>query len=148
MFRIYRDVRFSKDKSPYKTQAAVHFRHEAGKTAHAPGFYLHLAPGEVGAGVGIWRPNTPGIDQDSQRHRFGPRRMGESRKGPRFSGRILDRWGLTETPAQGFQCGSTPISKTSSASTTSHGSNWTRTTRSRRVSWTTSLISATKQCLM
>ena len=59
MFRIYRDVRFSKDKSPYKTQAAAHFRHEAGKTAHAPGFYLHLAPGEVGAGVGIWRPATP-----------------------------------------------------------------------------------------
>ena len=59
MFRIYRDVRFSKDKSPYKTQAAAHFRHEAGRTAHAPGFYLHLAPGEVGAGVGIWRPDTP-----------------------------------------------------------------------------------------
>lgn len=59
MFRIYRDVRFSKDKNPYKTQAAAHFRHEAGKTAHAPGFYLHLAPGEVGAGVGIWRPDTP-----------------------------------------------------------------------------------------
>ena len=37
MFRIYRDVRFSKDKSPYKTQAAVQFRHEAGKSAHAPG---------------------------------------------------------------------------------------------------------------
>jgi uncharacterized protein (TIGR02453 family) len=59
MFRIYRDVRFSRDKSPYKTQAAAHFRHEAGKTAHAPGFYLHLAPGEVGAGVGLWRPDTP-----------------------------------------------------------------------------------------
>lgn len=59
MFRIYRDVRFSKDKSPYKTQAAAHFRHEAGRSAHAPGFYLHLAPGEVGAGVGVWRPDTP-----------------------------------------------------------------------------------------
>ena len=58
MFRIYRDVRFSKDKTPYKTQAAVNFRHEAGKSAHAPGFYLHLAPGEVFAGVGIWRPDT------------------------------------------------------------------------------------------
>ena len=61
MFRIYRDVRFSKDKSPYKTQAAAHFRHEAGKSAHAPGFYLHLAPGEVGAGVGTWRPATPAL---------------------------------------------------------------------------------------
>ena len=63
MFRIYRDVRFSKDKSPYKTQAAAQFRHEAGKTAHAPGFYLHLAPGEVGAGVGIWRPATPALTE-------------------------------------------------------------------------------------
>ncbi len=58
MFRIYRDVRFSKDKTPYKTQAAVHFRHDAGKSAHAPGFYLHLAPDEVFAGVGIWRPDS------------------------------------------------------------------------------------------
>ena len=58
MFRIYRDVRFSRDKSPYKTQAAAQFRHEAGKTAHAPGFYLHLAPDEVFAGVGLWHPDT------------------------------------------------------------------------------------------
>ena len=56
MFRIYRDLRFSKDKSPYKTQAAAQFRHEEGKTAHAPGFYLHIAPGEVFAGVGMWQP--------------------------------------------------------------------------------------------
>ena len=43
MFRIYRDTRFSKDKTPYKTHAGVQFRHEAGKDAHAPGFYVHLA---------------------------------------------------------------------------------------------------------
>ena len=47
IFRIYRDVRFAKDKSPYKTQAAVHFRHKAGKDAHAPGVYLHLEPGST-----------------------------------------------------------------------------------------------------
>ena len=58
IFRIYRDVRFSKDKSPYKTHAALHFRHETGREVHGPGFYLHLAPGEVYAGVGIWRPAT------------------------------------------------------------------------------------------
>ncbi|MBI2374490.1 MAG: DUF2461 domain-containing protein [Deltaproteobacteria bacterium] len=56
MFRIHRDVRFSKDKTPYKTHAAVHFRHDAGKDVHAPGFYLHLAPAEVFLGAGIWRP--------------------------------------------------------------------------------------------
>lgn len=58
LFRIYRDIRFSKDKRPYKTAAGVHFRHEAGKSAHAPGFYLHLEPGEVFAGVGIWGPDS------------------------------------------------------------------------------------------
>ncbi|MEJ2189362.1 MAG: DUF2461 domain-containing protein [Acidobacteriota bacterium] len=47
MFRIYRDVRFAKDKSPYKTHAAAQFRHRAGRDAHVPCFYLHLEPGSV-----------------------------------------------------------------------------------------------------
>jgi uncharacterized protein (TIGR02453 family) len=58
MFRIHRDVRFGKDKSPYKTAAGVQFRHESGRDAHAPGFYLHLGPGEVFAGMGLWHPDT------------------------------------------------------------------------------------------
>ena len=56
MFRIHRDVRFSKDKSPYKTHAALQFRHVAGKDVHAPGFYLHLEPNNVFMGAGLWRP--------------------------------------------------------------------------------------------
>ncbi len=55
-FRIYRDTRFSKDKSPYKIQVGCQFRHDAGKDAHAPGFYVHLAPGEVFFGGGVWGP--------------------------------------------------------------------------------------------
>jgi uncharacterized protein (TIGR02453 family) len=58
LFRIYRDTRFSKDKTPYKTHTGMHFRHVRAKDVHAPGFYLHLAPGEVFAGGGIWRPDT------------------------------------------------------------------------------------------
>ena len=58
LFRIYRDIRFSKDKSPYKDHVGLHFRHEAGKTAHTPGFYLHLQPRNCFAGAGIWRPDT------------------------------------------------------------------------------------------
>ena len=58
VFRIYRDVRFSKDKSPYKTNAGMHFRHEVGRAVHGPGLYLHLQPGLVFAGAGIWRPNS------------------------------------------------------------------------------------------
>ena len=56
MFRIYRDVRFSKDKSPYKLHAACQFRHELGKDAHTVGFYVHLSPEEAVFGGGIWLP--------------------------------------------------------------------------------------------
>jgi len=56
MFRIYRDTRFAKDKTPYKTHAACHFRHEAGRDAHAPGFYMHIETDRVSFGGGIWLP--------------------------------------------------------------------------------------------
>ena len=59
MFRIYRDTRFSKDKSPYKTYTGLQFRHDRGKDAHCPGFYLHLEPGQFFVGVGIWHPDGP-----------------------------------------------------------------------------------------
>ena len=61
LFRIYRDTRFSKDKSPYKTHAAAQFRHRAGKDVHAPGFYLHLEPGAVFVGAGLWRPEPEAL---------------------------------------------------------------------------------------
>ena len=59
MFRIYRDVRFSKDKRPYKEHGACQFRHMAGKDAHAPGYYVHLEPGRVFFGGGVWLPPSP-----------------------------------------------------------------------------------------
>ncbi len=58
LFRIYRDVRFSMDKTPYKTNSGIHFRHEAGKNAHCPGFYLHLDPKEIFVDAGVWRPDS------------------------------------------------------------------------------------------
>ena len=56
MFRIYRDIRFSRDKTPYKTHAACQFRHVMGRDAHAPGFYVHLEPDRIAVGGGIWQP--------------------------------------------------------------------------------------------
>lgn len=63
MFRIYRDIRFSKDKSPYKTHAACWFRHRdadsrVGGEAEGggAGFYVHIAPGGSFVGAGIWMP--------------------------------------------------------------------------------------------
>ena len=61
MFRIYRDVRFAKDKRPYKEHAACHFRHALGRDVHAPGFYMHFAPGEVMFGGGLWMPEADAL---------------------------------------------------------------------------------------
>ena len=57
ILRIYRDIRFSKDKSPFKTNIAAQFFHSAGKNEQAPGFYLHIGPGESFFGAGLWRPD-------------------------------------------------------------------------------------------
>jgi uncharacterized protein (TIGR02453 family) len=59
LFRIQRDVRFSRDKRPYKTQVGIQFRHEAAADVHAPGFYLHLEPGGLWIGGGVWHPDPP-----------------------------------------------------------------------------------------
>jgi uncharacterized protein (TIGR02453 family) len=56
MMRIYRDIRFSKDKSPYKTFVAAHFWHDKGKEGATPGFYLRLEPGDSMLGAGLWHP--------------------------------------------------------------------------------------------
>jgi uncharacterized protein (TIGR02453 family) len=66
LFRIHRDVRFSSDKSPYKTNAACWFYHgDAGRgvgstTPHGgAGFYFHMEPGGSMIGGGIWMPPRP-----------------------------------------------------------------------------------------
>src|SRR5436305_7285355 len=66
-FRIYRDTRFSKDKSPYKTHVAASFGwagdgdEPAGRShtenVHASGGYFHLQPGEIFVGGGVWHPD-------------------------------------------------------------------------------------------
>lgn len=61
LMRIHRDVRFSKDKKPYKTNLGIHFRHAAGKDVHAPGFYFHVDPHDVFIGAGIWHPESEAL---------------------------------------------------------------------------------------
>jgi len=58
LFRIHRNRRFQPDAPPYKTHTGIQFRHEAGRDAHAPGFYLHLEPASCFIGVGTWRPDS------------------------------------------------------------------------------------------
>jgi uncharacterized protein (TIGR02453 family) len=61
LFRIHRDTRFSKDKTPYKTAVGVHFRHDRAKDAHAPGFYFHVEPGQLFVALGIWHPDAAAL---------------------------------------------------------------------------------------
>ena len=58
LFRIQRDTRFKKDKTPYKTNTGLQFRHVLAKDVHAPGFYINIEPGESYMGLGLWRPES------------------------------------------------------------------------------------------
>jgi uncharacterized protein (TIGR02453 family) len=61
LMRVQRDTRFSPDKTPYKTNIGIHFRHEVGKDVHAPGYYVHIEPGECFVGIGLWRPDADAL---------------------------------------------------------------------------------------
>jgi uncharacterized protein (TIGR02453 family) len=88
LFRIYRDTRFSKDKTPYKTAAGINFRHERAKDVPAPGFYLHLAPGEVFGGGGIWHPDTRTLATIRDAIVADPERWREATRTPPFAGTV------------------------------------------------------------
>jgi len=57
IFRIYRDVRFSKDKTPYKSHFGAHIN-KGGKKMNNAAFYMHLEPGKCFAGGGMWMPEA------------------------------------------------------------------------------------------
>ena len=61
LMRIHRDTRFARDKSPYKTNIGIQFRHERGRDVHAPGFYVHVVPGSCFLGAGIWHPDPKAL---------------------------------------------------------------------------------------
>ena len=64
--RVYRDTRFGRDKTPYKTNVGIQFRHEMGRDVHAPGFYVHLEPGAHFIGIGLWRPEPAALQRIRQ----------------------------------------------------------------------------------
>ncbi|MDR2841460.1 MAG: DUF2461 domain-containing protein [Paludibacter sp.] len=60
VFRIYRDIRFSHDKTPYKTHFGVYIAARGGRKSERGGYYLHLDPDGCLAATGVWCP-TPSI---------------------------------------------------------------------------------------
>jgi uncharacterized protein (TIGR02453 family) len=65
MFRINRDIRFSKDKSPYKTNFGASIS-QGGKKSMLAGYYFHCEPGEAFIGGGIWQPMPPELKKVRQ----------------------------------------------------------------------------------
>jgi uncharacterized protein (TIGR02453 family) len=61
LMRVFRDTRFSRDKTPYKTNIGIQFRHALGKDIHAPGFYVHIATDECFFAVGCWHPESDAL---------------------------------------------------------------------------------------
>lgn len=102
MFRIYRDVRFSRDKSPYKTHAAAQFRHEVGRDVHAPGFYIHLEPRMVFVGAGLWHPERAVLDQVRSAIVEHPKRWRRAVERPEFTARFELAGDSLKRPPRGY----------------------------------------------
>ena len=102
LFRIHRDVRFSKDKSPYKTHVGIHFRHSRHKDAHAPGFYLHLQPRNCFAGMGIWRPDGSSLKKIREAISAKPAAWRKATGGKAFTQRLELAGESLTRPPRGF----------------------------------------------
>jgi uncharacterized protein (TIGR02453 family) len=96
LFRIYRDIRFSHDKRPFKTHVGIHFLHASGKDAHAPVFYLHFEPDNCFAAAGIWRPDNRALTRVRSAMVKEPERWSAIRKKIELEGETLSR------PPRGF----------------------------------------------
>jgi uncharacterized protein (TIGR02453 family) len=102
LYRIHRDTRFSKDKSPYKTSAGVHFRHEQAKTAHAPGYYLHIEPGSVFLGIGSWRPEAAALRMIREHIAESPQDWKRASRAKKFTERFELAGDSLKRPPKGF----------------------------------------------
>lgn len=102
LFRIQRDTRFSKDKTPYKLNTGMHFRHELAADAHTPGFYVHLAPGDCFFGAGIWRPPTASANAIRQRIVDEPRAWTKATRAKKFAEVLEFSGDSLKRPPRGF----------------------------------------------
>jgi uncharacterized protein (TIGR02453 family) len=99
LFRIYRDTRFSKDKSPYKTYAGLSFRHARGRDVHGPVFYLHIEPGRVFSAAGIWHPAPETLKELRDTIALHPERWKKAAGGRRWA---LDDGDRLKRPPRGY----------------------------------------------
>ena len=102
LMRVYRDTRFVKDGEPYKTNVGIQFRHELGRDIHAPGFYVHIAPGECFLAVGLWRPEPEPLGQIRRAIAEWPDRWRRARNDRKFLKRFSLDGNSLKRPPRGF----------------------------------------------
>jgi uncharacterized protein (TIGR02453 family) len=104
LMRVYRDTRFARDKTPYKTNIGIQFRHAAGKDVHAPGFYVHVAADDEGCffAAGCWHPESDVLRDIRQAIADQPERWLAARDDKKFT----RHWALggdsLQRPPRGF----------------------------------------------
>lgn len=99
LMRVYRDTRFSRDKTPYKTNIGIQFRHALGKDMHALGFYVHVAPDECFFAAGCWHPEADVLGKLRERIAQKPEKWFAARDDKKFIAQ-WELWGdkLTRPP--------------------------------------------------
>jgi uncharacterized protein (TIGR02453 family) len=97
--RIYRDTRFSADKTPYKTNIGMQFRHEGGTDIHAPGIYIHIEPSNCLVAAGCYHPDAATLKSIRKAIADDPKRWRKARDNRAFAARFA-LWGesLKTTP--------------------------------------------------
>jgi len=109
MMRPYRDTRFTRGKQPYKTNVGIHFRHELGDSAHAPGLWMHVepdarpnGPGEFWLAVGMWKPPAGPLAEVRQRIVEAPGQWLAARDDPGFRAAFELVGQCLKRPPRGF----------------------------------------------
>ncbi len=102
LMRVFRDTRFSRDKTPYKTNIGIQFRHALGKDVHAPGFYVHVSTTECFLGAGCWHPEADALGRIRDRVAAEPDRWFAARDDRKFRGHWTFAGDVLTRPPRGF----------------------------------------------
>lgn len=102
VFRIYRDTRFSKDKTPYKTWLGAGIS-TAGRKLNGPEYYLHIQPGNSFVAGGYWRPEKDHLAAIRQEIDYNGGQLEEILATPAFTDHCrLDRDEVLKRPPAGY----------------------------------------------
>lgn len=103
IFRIYRDVRFSKDKTPYKGHFSASIN-PGGRKSPAAGYYLHVEPGKSFVAGGVWQPEPAALQAIRQEIDYHPEPLLKALKSASFKKyyKDLDEDGKLKTLPKGY----------------------------------------------